>query len=406
MTQHATWPQPFAQSNAAIPYEAYRHLVQAGPVHHMEVAPNVMAWVVCGYSSARALMSDPRLSIDPASAAPQVRSALLGLAMEEKQSLYGRHLLATDAPDHTRMRRIMSRALTARRLLSMEPKVRQITDQLLEQLDGQCEADLLAEFALPLTIRVLAGLIGLPDDGTKLFHELGLLVLRGDAAEDEVFSHVIATLAAYLNDLTASPDVVADGGLMRLLLDAHAREEITDQERNSLLFQLFFAGHESTAYFISNAIATVLAHSDQLVLLREDPDLIDSAIEELLRYEGSVKSATWRFPTEPIEIDGVCLPVGDPVLILFAAANRDPDFVHAPARLDITRPSTAHLSFGYGAHHCLGHALGRMEAKIAITSLITRYPDLRLNLPHSELPWRSNIVMRGMSCLPVTLTAS
>ncbi len=404
MTQPATWPQPFAQSNAALPYQAYRHLIQGGPIHHMEVAPNVMAWLVCGYSTSRTLMADPRLSIDPVSTTPEVRSVLLGLATEEKQSLYGRHLLATDAPDHTRMRRIMSRTLTPRRILAMEPKVRQITESLLGRLEERHETDLLAKFALPLTIRVLADLIGLPDEGTELFHRLGLLVLRGEAAEDKVFEQVITTLAAYLNDLTAHHDAVAEGGLMRLLIDAHAHHEITDQERNSLLFQLFFAGHESTAYFITNAIATVLAHPDQLSLLRNTPDLVDNAIEELLRYEGSVKSATWRFPTEPIEIDGVRIPTGDPILILFAAANRDPELVHDPDRLDITRPPSAHLSFGHGIHHCLGHALGRMEAKTAITSLLTRYPDVRLSVPHHALPWRANIVMRGMSHLPVTLT--
>ncbi|WP_269859379.1 cytochrome P450 family protein [Streptomyces sp. RPT161] len=404
MTQPATQPQPFAQSNAALPYQAYRHLLQGGPIHHMEVAPKVMAWLVCDYSTSRTLMSDARLSIDPVSTTPEVRSALLGLATEEKQSLYGRHLLATDSPDHTRMRRIMSRTLTARRILAMEPKVLQITESLLDSLEEHDEADLLAEFALPLTIRVLADLIGLPDDGTELFHRLGLLVLRGEAAEDEVFGQVIATLAAYLNGLTAHPDAIADGGLMRLLLDAHAHQEITDEERNSLLFQLFFAGHESTAYFITNAVATLLAHPDQFALLHDAPGLVDNAIEELLRYEGSVKSATWRFPTEPIEIDGVRIPAGDPVLILFAAANRDSDFVQDPDRLDITRPPSAHLSFGHGVHHCLGHALGRMEAKAAITSLITRYPAVRLSVPHHALPWRANIVMRGMSHLPVNLT--
>ncbi|MGW1075712.1 cytochrome P450 family protein [Streptomyces sp. NPDC002537] len=405
MTSPASLPRPFAERHAALPYDAYRGLLRAGPVHHVEVAPGVKAWLVCGHSAARSLMADHRLSIDPVSTTADVRRAIDGLATEEKQSLYGRHLLASDPPDHTRMRRVMSHALTARRLRAMEPRVLEITEGLLDELAGRAEADLLAEYALPLTIRVLSDLIGLPSDGAALFKELGLLVLRGDAAGDEVFGHVVSSLAGYLGNLIAHPDGVSDDGLMRMLLTARSRGELAEAELNSLLFQLFFAGHESTSYFIANAIATLLAHPGQWALLREDGSLIDGAVEELLRYEGSVKSATWRFPTEPVEVEGVRIPVGEPVLMLFAAANRDPEHVRDPDRLDIARPASPHLSFGHGAHHCLGHSLGRMEARTALACLIARYPDLRLDTPHGELSWRANIVMRGMRSLPVTLAA-
>ncbi|MFI1171888.1 cytochrome P450 [Streptomyces melanogenes] len=411
MTSHAPpsqqpLPRPFAEHHVALPYAAYQALLKAGPVHHTEVAPGLAAWLVCGYGTARTLMADPRLSIEPASTTPEIRAVIDSLATEEKQSLYGRHLLATDPPDHTRMRRVMAHALTARRLRAMEPRVVAITEQLLVGLDadpGRDEADLLSDFILPLTIRVLAELIGLPPEGTASFEELGLLVLRGHASDSDMYAHVISSLAAYFGELLARPEGVGEDGLLRMLLTAHTAGEIEAGELNSLLFQLFFAGHESTGYFIANAMANLLSHPDQLALLRKNSDLISGAVEELLRFEGSVKSSTWRFPMQDIDIEGTLIPRGEPVLILFAAANRDPDYISDPDRLDITRPSASHLSFGHGVHHCLGNALGRMEAKVAIGSLIARYPGLRLSAPHDALPWRANIVMRGMSSLPVTL---
>ncbi|MBV6703119.1 cytochrome P450 [Kitasatospora aureofaciens] len=397
-------PQPFRKEFAAAPYVAYRRLIEAGPIHQLEVAPGLLAWVVCGYEESRALLIDRRLSIEPASTTSEVRGVLLSLATEEKQSLYGRHLLATDPPDHTRMRKVMSAALTARRLRSLEIRVQEITDTLLNDLADRERADLLTDFALPLTILVLVELIGLPADGALLFGDLGLQVLRGDAEHDDVFLQVIQSLAAYLGDLIADPQAVSPHGLMALLLAAEKRMEISTDELNSLLFQLFFAGHESTGYFIANAIATLLQHPGELARLRQNPELIDGALEELLRFEGSVKSATWRFPTEPIEVAGALIPAGDPVLVLFGAANRDPRQFDHPDRLDLGRASTGHLSFSHGAHHCLGHALGRMEAKIAVLSLFSRFPDVQLDGPYEELPWRHNLVMRGMSRLPVVLS--
>lgn len=397
-------PQPFARESAAAPHLVYRQLVKAGPVHRMEAAPGLTAWIICGYEESRAAMADRRMSIDPASTTSEVRGVLLSLATEEKQSLHGRHLLATDPPDHSRMRKIMSSALTPSRLRSLETRVQQISGQLLDDLAGCDEADLLADYALPLTVRVLADLIGLPQDGTALFQDLGLQVLRGDAGHDQVFFQVIQSLAEYFANLTARPGQASPDGIMALLLAAHERMEVSAEELNSLLFQLFFAGHESTGYFIANAIAALLAHPAELARLRRNPELIDNALEELLRFEGSVKSATWRFPTEPVEVAGVLIPAGEPVLVLFGAANRDPQRFTDPDRLDLGRMSSGHLSFGHGAHHCLGSALGRMEAKIAVLSLLERFPALALKISYEELPWRQNMVMRGTSRLPVVLT--
>ncbi|MCQ4080754.1 cytochrome P450 [Streptomyces sp. RB6PN25] len=395
--------QPFAPQHAALPYQAYRLLLDRGPVHRLPVADGLTTWVVCGHETARRLLADPRLSIDPASTTCEMREKLQALATEEKQSLAGRHLLSTDPPDHTRMRKITSRALTARKINALRPKVEEIACELLDALAGRTTADLLTEYALPLTVRVLCDLLGLPPAGVDVFHQLGWLVVRGDAEDDESFKGVIASLAAYFAEVRDHPEVLRADGLMRLLLQAHADQEITDGELNSLLFQLFFAGHESTSYFIANAIAALRQHPDQWNLLCGNLSLIDAAVEEMLRYEGSVKSATWRFATEPVEADGALIGPGEPLLIVFAAANRDTGHVSDPDHLDITRPPSAHLSFGHGAHHCLGHALGRLEAATALTTLISRYPTLQVDRAYEQLPWRSNIVMRGMSALPVRL---
>jgi cytochrome P450 len=399
-------PNPFGAEFARDPYGAYRSLLEAGPVHRFEVVPGLSVWLVCGYEQARDLLVDPRLSIEPASTTNDICAALLSLRTEEKQSLYGRHLLATDPPRHTQLRKVMSGALTARRLEAMAPEVFQIIDGLLDELASRSEADLLTNFALPLTIQVLAKLIGLPPDGVAVLQRLGELVLRGEAEHDHVFLDVVRTLGSYFSALAKVPETVSPNGLMRLLLTARQQGELAEEELNSLLLQLFFAGHESTSYFIVNALATLLHHRSLLEEIRRNPVVVDRTVEELLRFEGSVKSATWRFPTEDIEVAGTRVEAREPILIIFAAANRDPVRFDDPHTLDPTRGAAqGHLAFGHGPHHCLGNALGRLEARIAIRSLVLRFPDIKLAVPYEQLPWRQNMVMRGVRALPVSLNA-
>lgn len=392
---------PFHADFARDPYGAYQHLLDAGPVHRVEVAPGLHVWLVCGYQESRDLLVDPRMSIEPASTTEDVRGLMLGLQTEEKQSLYGRHLLATDPPRHTQLRKVMSRALTARRLSALRPEVSRISDELLDSLSGT--ADLLGDYALPLTIRVLAELIGLPEGGAEVFERLGGKVLRGEVEHDEVFFEVISSLAEYLGELVKDPGNRKGDGLLALLLQAFDRGEIIDEELNSLLFQLFFAGHESTGYFIANAMAILLRHRELFDGVRQDPSIVDRLVEELLRFEGSVKSATWRFPAEEVTVAGATIAAGDPVLIIFAAADRDPSRFADPQKLDLARGGEGHLAFGHGPHHCLGNALGRIEAAVAITTLTARFPEMQLAGPYDELPWRQNMVMRGMRALPVDL---
>ncbi|MEV6239791.1 cytochrome P450 [Lentzea sp. NPDC051838] len=398
----AALTNPFHADFARDPYGAYQLLLDAGPVSRVEVAPGLHAWLVCGYQESRDLLVDPRMSIEPASTREDVRALMLGLQTEEKQSLYGRHLLATDPPRHSQLRKVMSRALTARRLGALRPEVSRISDDLLDSLSGS--ADLLGDYALPLTIRVLAELIGLPSGGAEVFERLGGKVLRGEVEHDQVFFEVIGSLSDYLGELVKDPGNREGDGLLALLLQAFDRGEIVDEELNSLLFQLFFAGHESTGYFIANAMATLLHHRTLFDGVREDPSTVDRVVEELLRFEGSVKSATWRFPTEDVTVAGTTIAAGDPVLIIFAAADRDPARFADPQKLDPVRGGEGHLAFGHGPHHCLGNALGRMEAAVAITSLTTRFPEMKLAVPYERLPWRQNMVMRGMRALPVVLS--
>ncbi|MEU5545101.1 cytochrome P450 [Streptomyces sioyaensis] len=403
MTPKTALPQPFAEQHAVDPYPAYRALLDQGGMHRMTLRPGLEAWLVVDHGLVREALTHPAISLESRHATPEAHEAIMAGYTEEKQSFFGQHLLAVDGADHTRMRRVMSRALTARRFQAMAPEVETIAHTLLDDLPAPGHADLTSALVVPFTISVLARLMGVPEPGRKLLTDLANKVVQGQAEEDDGFGQVIAELTGYFSDLLDSPDEVPADSLLAMLIDARADGAIRPEETLSLVYQLFFAGHESSAYLMTNAIAVLLSRPDAAAELRSHPDLLDGAVEELLRWEGSIKVGSWRFATEPLELGGNRLQTGDPILVVLAAANRDPEKFAAPDDFDIRRQSVPHVAFGHGPHHCLGAALGRLEARTLLSALLTRFPDIALDIPYEDLHWRHNLIMRGPSHLPVTL---
>ncbi|WP_327738223.1 cytochrome P450 [Streptomyces nojiriensis] len=403
MTLKNALPQPFAQEHAVDPYPAYRALLDEGDLQRITVRPGLDAWLVLGHDLARQALNHPAISLEARHATPPVHEAIMAGYMEEKQSFFGQHLLATDGEQHHRMRRVMSRALTARRFHAMTSEVDDIVHALIDELPAPGPTDLAATLVVPITISVLARLMGVPEPGRRLLTGLANAVIQGKAEDDAGFAQVISELTTYFSELLDHPEQIAPGGLLAMLVEARNAGTITHKETFSLAYQLFFAGHESSGYLMTNATAVLLSRPDVAAELRAEPDLLDGAVEELLRWEGSLKVCSWRFATEPLELGGKRLETGDPILVVLAAANRDPGKYADPDALDIHRGGVPHLSFGHGPHHCLGAALGRLEVRTLLAALLERFPDLRLDVPYAELPWRHNLIMRGPRHLPVTL---
>ncbi|MFD0267314.1 cytochrome P450 [Streptomyces sp. NPDC127106] len=387
----------------ADPFPLYRQLREEGPVRRAVIAGGLDAWLVTRYEDGLAALSDSRLSSDVRDAADQ--RLLQQLPETERDSMLS-NMLRSDPPDHTRLRRLVSKAFTARRVAGMEPRIRSITDRLLDAVLPAGRADLVADLALPLPVTVISELLGVPvDDRHEFQHWTDRMLMRGaeppdPAVVNEAWQHMRAYVTGLIRDKRAHP---GDDLLSGLIAARDEEQQLTEDELIAMVFLLLAAGYITTVNLIGGGIAVLLAHRDQFDLLRSDPELLPGAIEELLRYDGPVSPGIARFAREDVEIAGVVVPRGATVLIASAIADRDPARFPDPDRLDITRHDNAHLAFGHGVHYCLGAPLARLEGQIAIGAVLRRLPGLALAVAPDEIRWRPG-GLRGPASLPVTFT--
>ena len=385
------------------PYPLYAGLRQEAPVHRATLPDGRVAWVISRYGDAREALLNPLLFKDLDRAQALNPAAVPGRL---PPALFGRNMLSADPPDHTRLRSLVSRAFTPSRMEVLRPRVQEITDRLLDEMTGHDPADLVAEFAFPLPITVICEMLGVPvADRHRLrsmFNRLFTL-LPGPVADGELHqtaTDLIRYFTALLDHKRAYP---ADDLLSGLIVACHGDERLTQEELLSTTFLLVLAGHETTVNLIANGTVALLRHPDQLAALRADDSLIGPAVEEFLRYDGPVQHATFRFSAEAVEIGGVTIPAHQPVLILLAGANRDPERFAHPDALDVGRSDNHHLAFGHGIHFCLGAPLARLEGQIAFRALLRRFPDLSLAVPDDDIHWRYGLVLRALPELPVHL---
>lgn len=281
-----------------------------------------------------------------------------------------------------------------------------LTEQWLDALSGQDEVDLLAEYAFPLAVSVVCRLIGIPESDQPLLCSWVRALACADLADAAAFETASDGLAEYFVPfILAKRDRPGDDPVS-ILATARDDDRLADHELISMVYQLFFAGHQSSAHFTANAALLLLTHPDQRAKLAANPDLLPSAIEEMLRFESPAKVPSWRFATHPVPIGDVVIAPGEPVLALLASGGRDEARHRAPEQFLIDRADTDHLAFGYGIHHCIGAALARMESRIAISRLFARFPEIQLARPVAALRWRVNLMTRGVSELPVRLNAA
>ncbi|WP_422125640.1 cytochrome P450 family protein [Streptomyces caatingaensis] len=399
-------PDPVPLSGPAYkrdPYPLYARMREAGPVHRVLFPSGVTAWLVTGYAAAQRTLADPRLGKNHALGNDRWR-ARASIMPEPQHSRLQVHLLHQDAPRHTVMRRLITDAFAPRRVEALRPRLQELADALVDALPAGGEpVDLVEHFAARFPFRALAEVIGLPPHLAGRFRrEWGKVVapVGPDDPGRPAYEALLRGLEEYIAEVVADRRGGGDGLLARLVA-AHDTGELTRAELDSMIFQLLVAGQEPVTNQITTALVALFRHPEALERLRAEPRLMPSAVEELLRYDSAFELTTWRFLAEDAELHGTRVPAGDSVIVSLCAANRDPERFPDPDTLDLDRDRGSHLAFGHGVHYCPGAALARAELRIALGTLLTRLPGLRLAAPDAGLPWIPAVLGRGTSALPV-----
>lgn len=315
-------------------------------------------------------------------------------------------MLFKDPPDHTRLRTLVNKAFTPRVVESLRTRIQAIVDELLDEVEARREMDVIAEFAYPLPVRVIAELLGVPPEDRDTFKtwSRGVAPILDPVITDEVFTKVAESglmLAVYFDELVQKRRAEPRNDLVTELIRAEDEgERLTEEELRATLILLLVAGHETTMNLIGNGLLALLRNPNELARLRSDPGLVRTAIDELLRYDGPVH-LTARTALADTEIAGVTIAKGEMAIVLLSAANRDPAQFSDPDRLDVGRSPNKHLAFSAGGHFCVGATLARVEGQIAFDALVRRFPDI--TLATDEVRYRPTVTLRGLESLPVTL---
>ncbi|RLV04271.1 cytochrome [Streptomyces griseocarneus] len=385
------------------PYPLYREMreqTRVGKHVVKTLSAEVRAWVVTGYDDTRALLADPRLSKD-AGILPEA-IARHALDPSTVATTYPASMLFSDPPEHTRLRRLIGRAFTARRVEALRPWIVELTGKLLDGIEPGAGFDAVERIALPVPLAVIGRLLGVPDGMYEDFRRWNDVV-AGIEADREVkhatITEAYGELAALAkarrerpgDDLISQLQQVEDDGV-----------RMTDAELLATVFLMMNAGYETTANLISSGLLALLLHPDEQLRLRRDPGLVPLAVEEFLRWESPLNFTTIRCTAEEVAIGDVTIPPGELVFFSLCAANRDPARFHAPDVLDVGREA-GHLAFGHGVHRCLGAPLARMEGRIVFGALLERFPAWHLAVPAEALEWRASLQFRGLRSLPVRM---
>ncbi|MBI5668959.1 MAG: cytochrome P450 [Chloroflexi bacterium] len=385
------------------PHPIYAQLREEAPVYYTyDPEMKVPVWLLTRYDDSIEFLKDPRFSKDMSKQMPPGNDG--NYMLNDAAAAINKHMLMADPPDHTRLRALVSKAFTPRVIENLRPRIQEIADNLLNAVEAKGQMDLIAEYALPLPITVIAELLGIPAADRDRFRHWSQTIVLGGLRGDNLDAVGAAALEfiMYFHEMfdrrRAEPQ---DDLLTGLVMAEEAGDKLDQQELLSMVFLLLVAGHETTVNLIGNGTLALLEHPDQLAKLKADPSLMKTAIEEMLRYNGPVGMSTPRWARETLTIRGQTIHRGEQVAAVLLAANRDPQEFDNPDIFDITRAPNRHIAFGHGIHYCLGAPLARLEGSIALDTLLRRLPNLRLAVLPEQIEWTESLLLHGMKALPV-----
>lgn len=377
------------------PYPTYAAMRSACPVQAVPTGSSGhSSYLVTGYAEARQALSDPRLSKNTAAFFADKGSR------RRLHPAVAHNMLASDPPQHTRLRKLVTNAFTTGAVAELRPFIAQVTDALLDQWPVGEQVDLVAGLAVPLPVIVICELLGVPEaDRPEVQRWSAELFAAGKPDLIDAASHAVAD---YMTGLIAAKRLRPGDSLLDRLISARdGNDHLSEEELVSLAVLLLVAGHETTTNFLGNAALALLQHPAELERLRSNPKDIPASLDELLRFDSPVSTATFRFTTEAITLGGTEIPAGVPVLVALGAANRDPERFASADQLNLDREAAGHLSFGHGLHRCVGAPLAKAEADIALRAILSRFPGIRLAASPDQLDWRRTRLVRGLATLPV-----
>ncbi|MEU9790238.1 cytochrome P450 [Streptomyces sparsogenes] len=383
---------PFNSSEGLGLSEAYEEARNRPGLLRVRMAYGEPAWLVTRYADARLVLGDRRFSRAEAAHHDEPR---------QSEGRRNSGILTMDPPDHTRLRTLVAKAFTVHQVEKLRPSVRRLAQGLLDDLEAAGPpADLVDRYALPIPVGVICRLLGVPEEDRPKFRTWSDAALSTSSLSAEEFDRNRDELRAYMAGLIEDHRAAPRDDLMTSLIEARdAGDRLSELELIDLCVAILVAGHETTATQIPNFVLTLLEHPAELRRLREEPALLNGAVEELLRFVPLGSGASQpRYATEDIEVGGTLVRAGEPVLVAVGSANRDALRFDRPGTLNVARPATQHLGFGHGVHHCLGAPLARLELQEALGALITRFPGLRLA---GDVEWKDRMLVRGPRVMPI-----
>jgi cytochrome P450 len=395
---HALW----APAHRANPRPLYARLRQQAPLVRVEDrGQGYSFWLATRYKDVVELMRDPQLTKSGSRLSAEARQRFFPLNNEALMQ----HMLNVEPADHTRLRTLVSQAFTPSRVEALRPRIHALASELLSAALAKGRVDFMDAFAFPLPLTVITELLGVPTEDRGPFRAwtTDLLTSPKDGNREAMVA-AGASFLRYFHSLLERRRREPGEDLVSALLAAEEQgDRLNEQELLAMLFLLLVAGHETTVNLLGGGLLALLQHPEQLQRLREDPGLLPSAVEELLRYTSPVETTTSRFTVEETELFGQRLPAEEMVIAGLMSANHDPELFPEPERFDVGRTPNRHVAFGFGAHHCLGAPLARLEATVALELLLERVPRMRLATAPDKLTWRHSLFVRGLEQLPVEL---
>ncbi|AUB64200.1 cytochrome P450 [Bacillus cereus] len=384
-------------------YEIYKESRKKQPILFVNQVEIGKEWLITRYEDALSLLKDNRLKKDWTNVFSQdIKNMYLSVDNSDHLTT---HMLNSDPPNHSRLRSLVQKAFTPKMIAQLDGRIERIADDLISDIERKGTLNLVDDYSFPLPIIVISEMLGIPKEDQAKFRIWSHAVIASPETPEEIkeTEKQLSEFITYLQYLVDIKRKEPKEDLVSALILAESEgHKLSARELYSMIMLLIVAGHETTVNLITNTVLALLENPNQLQLLKDNPKLIDSAIEEGLRYYSPVEVTTARWAAEPFQIHDRTIEKGDMVVIALASANRDETVFENPEVFDITRENNRHIAFGHGSHFCLGAPLARLEAKIAITNLFNRMPELKIKGNREEIKWQGNYLMRSLEELPLT----